>query len=126
MFRRIGNALLIAALLAATGAQWALLQSVAWTTMLTDNLRKGSLVEAVERTFDGKHPCCLCRQIAAGRKSQKQSEFPAQFKRFEFLSATPRFLFTAPASFWYLTTADDFFKSVCRAPPAPPPRALFA
>ena len=70
MFVRIGNCLVIAALVATTGAHWALLQSVAWTTMLADNLRAYSLSESVARTFDGKFPCPICKAIAAGKKSE--------------------------------------------------------
>ena len=125
MFRRTGHVLLIVALLTATGAHWALLQSVAWTTMLAANLRSGSLSEAVEHTFDGRHPCCLCRQIAAGKKSEKKSEFPLQLKKFEFLSGTPGFAFAAPASLLYTLSSGIHFKSVCRTPPSPPPRGFF-
>ena len=40
--------------------------------MLTQNLRTGSLEDAVTKTFDGQHPCCLCKQIAAGKKSESE------------------------------------------------------
>ena len=72
------------ALIAATGAHWALLQSVAWTTMLADNLRTHSLSESVARTFDGKYPCPLCKAIAAAKKSEKKSEFTLQTQKLEF------------------------------------------
>lgn len=121
---RLGNLLLILALLAATGTQWAVLQSVAWTTMLASNLRNGSFTQAVERTFDGKHPCCLCKQIAAGKKAQKKTDLALQLKRLEFLSERPRFIFTAPTYFWHLRPADVFSESVCRPPPTPPPRGI--
>jgi len=118
--------MLVVALLAASGTHWAVLQTVAWTGMLASNLRSGSLTEAMEKTFDGKHPCCLCKQIAAGKKSEKKTEFSLQLKRVEFVSATPEFVFSAPAHFWRLGTADDFSKSVSYTPPTPPPRGLFA
>ena len=65
---------MIAALLTLGGAHWVVLQSVAWTTMLVEHSRGGPLLEAVKQTFDGAHPCSLCRQIEAGRKSEKQQE----------------------------------------------------
>jgi hypothetical protein len=50
---------MIAAVLAGLGLHWTVLQSIAWTTMLADHLRADSLAEAVQKTFDGEHPCCL-------------------------------------------------------------------
>jgi hypothetical protein len=118
--------LLVFAVLTATGAHWAVLQSVAWTTMLADNLRASSLHEAVERTFDGRHPCSLCKALAEGKKSGPKSEFPLQLKKFEFLQAPVRFVFLRPAHFYLLTTSDFFVKSVSQTPPTPPPRFIFA
>src|SRR5207247_1889036 len=43
VLRRISHALVLCALLTAIGAHWAVLQSVAWTTMLAENLRTTSL-----------------------------------------------------------------------------------
>jgi len=45
VFSRIGHLLLIAGLRVATGGHWALLQTVAWTKMLADNLQTCSLSE---------------------------------------------------------------------------------
>ena len=126
MLTRIGHVVLVVALLAATGTHWALLQTVAWTGMLASNLHDGSFVEAVEKTFDGKHPCCLCKQIAAGKKSEKKTEFPMQLKRLEFLFATPQFVFSAPTLYWCFATANPLSKSICHTPPTPPPRGIFA
>src|ERR1700690_3720901 len=81
VFVRLGNIFLIIALFAATNVHWAVLQSVAWTTMLADNLRCCSFTEAVQCTFDGKHPCCLCKAIAAGKKPQQKAEFPWQSQK---------------------------------------------
>ena len=99
MFTRFGHVLLIVALLAATGAHWTVLQSVAWTTMLADNLRNTSLSEAVQRTFDGKHPCSLCKNISDGKKTQKKCEFPVWTTKLEFISERPVFRLQPPATF---------------------------
>ena len=74
VFVRLGKILIVLALVAALGAHWALLQTVAWTTMLANNLQSHSLSQAVTDTFDGNHPCPLCRAIAAAKKSEKKSE----------------------------------------------------
>jgi hypothetical protein len=56
------------------GLHWALLQTVAWTGMLISYSRTGSFSEAVAKTFDGQHPCCLCKTIKQGRDTEKQQE----------------------------------------------------
>jgi hypothetical protein len=126
VFQRLGHALLILALIGATGTHWALLQSVAWTTMLADNLRATSLSEAVRRTFDGKHPCNICEHVAAGRKAEKKSEFPTWAKKLEYLSERPVFIFSAPKDFRTLPIFDDLARVLPHRPPVPPPRRLAA
>lgn len=54
---------------------WALLQTVAWTGMVISYSQRASLEEAVSKTFDGKHPCALCKAIQKGRaEEQKRDE----------------------------------------------------
>jgi len=55
------------------GLHWAVLQSVAWTGMLVQYSRDATFVEALQKTFDGKHPCSLCRFIQQGGKSERDS-----------------------------------------------------
>jgi hypothetical protein len=124
VFTRFGHILLIVALLAATGAHWTVLQSVAWTTMLADNLRTASFTQALERTFDGKHPCLLCKQITAGKKSEKKAEFPLQFKQLEFTHAATCFIFAAPADFWLAGASVASPQTLTHSPPVPPPKQL--
>lgn len=125
MFVRFGKIFVIVALIAATGAHWALLQSVAWTTMLAGNLRTHSLSESVARTFDGKYPCPLCKAIAAARKSEKKSEFTVPTQKFEFPPVKENFALIAPSRFQLLPSANTFAKSLTQKPPTPPPRRLF-
>jgi hypothetical protein len=124
VFKRLGHVLLIVALLVATGGHWALLQTVAWTNMLASNLRTSSFEEAVVKTFDGKHPCSLCKQIAQGKKSEKKSEFPVQLKRLEFVSEHTEFVFVAPRDFRLLPASEFCLSGVARSPAVPPPRSI--
>ena len=105
------------------GAHWALLQTVAWTTMLADNLRTHSLSESVARTFDGKYPCPLCKAIAAGKKSEKKSEFTLQTQKLEFPPAKQNPVLFAPSQFELLPLVNSFADSFAAKPPTPPPRA---
>src|ERR1700723_2091760 len=71
---RFSRWLLIAALFLAIGGHWAVLQTVAWATMIVDYSRSGALTEAVQKTFDGKHPCQICTEIQKSRQSDKKQE----------------------------------------------------
>ena len=90
------------------GAHWALLQTVAWTTMLADNLRTHSLSESVARTFDGKYPCPICKAIAAGKKSEKKNEFTLQTQKLEFPPAQGKPSFICAIGFPDFAEAADF------------------
>lgn len=126
MIVRSGQALLIVALIAAIGGHWAVLQTVAWTTMLADNLREASFTEAVERTFDGNHPCKLCKQISAGKKSEKKNEFQFGLKKLEFTVGPSAFRFYSALVFRLLPETCEVLHCRTLAPPLPPPRAAFA
>jgi hypothetical protein len=123
---RLGKILVVVALIATLGAHWALLQTVAWTTMLADNLHCGSFCDAVTKTFDGRHPCCLCQAIAAGKKSEKKNEFTTQSLKFEFPPARENPVLVAPASFQLLPQLNSFAESLPHKPQTPPPRGCFA
>ena len=126
MMARFGKFLVVVALVTTTGLHWAALQSVAWTTMLVDNLRTQSLTEAVQHTFDGKHPCCLCKAIAAGRKSEQKKEFTAPMQKLEFPPVKDDFVLIAPSWFQLLPQANTYADSLTQKPPTPPPRVIFA
>jgi hypothetical protein len=63
-----------------TGGHWGILQGVAWAKMLADYSSESGWVEGARKTFDGKHPCDLCRSIAASKEqeSDPSRESPAQ------------------------------------------------
>jgi len=54
------------------GGPQAVLQLVAWGGMLIDYGAEFGLVEGARRTFDGAHPCDLCRAIEADRESERE------------------------------------------------------
>ena len=61
--------------------------------MLAENLQTSSLHNALERTFDGKHPCCLCKQIAVNQTIRKKigratriEKLDYSYTSFEFVS----------------------------------------
>ena len=125
MFVRFGKILVVIALVATLGSHWALLQTIAWTAMLADNLQTHSFSEAVARTFDGKYPCPICRAIAAGKKSEQNKEFTLKIQKLEFPPAQGNFVLIAPSLFQLLPQANAFADSLTQKPPTPPPRGFF-
>ncbi|TDU71287.1 hypothetical protein EI77_02410 [Prosthecobacter fusiformis] len=65
------------------GLQWAVLQGVAWTGMLISYARDGSLIEAVSKTFDGEHPCPLCKAVENGQKQDQEKSANTPIKKLD-------------------------------------------
>lgn len=64
------HSLALIACLHLVGGHWLALNTVAWVGMFVENQRSGSLVEALEKTFDGQHPCSLCHAIEKGQQDE--------------------------------------------------------
>ncbi len=75
MLRRLGLVFAALALFSIAGGPWAVLQTVAWVGMLHDyTQRTGSFTLAAAQTFDGQHPCDLCREIAAAKAGERKGQ----------------------------------------------------
>ncbi|HTV39434.1 MAG TPA: hypothetical protein VMF08_02575 [Candidatus Sulfotelmatobacter sp.] len=112
------------ALVATISAHWALLQTVAWTTMLANNLQSRSLHDAVAMTFDGQHPCPLCKAIAAAKKSEQRNQIGFDKQKLEFPPIQGSLVLTAPPPV-VIPSPNTFSVSVPQKPLTPPPRGLF-
>lgn len=126
MFVRSGKFLVVFALVLSTGLHWAALQTVAWGTMLAANLTTSSFADAVSDTFDGEHPCCLCKAIKSGKESEKKSEAVAPVLKMEFPLIAERFLLIAPRAFQPFVAKKFSADTFTSKPPVPPPRRLLA
>ena len=114
------------ALFLGAGGHWAMLQGVAWATMVKDFSKTGSLTEAVGKTFDGKHPCAMCKKLSSARASEekapvtlkvdKKAEVFVASARSEVPMPLARPIVYGPAPF--VVMPERFF-----APPAPVPIA---
>ena len=125
MLLRLGKVLVVFALVSTLSAHWALLQTVAWTTMLAGNLQSGSLHDAVTKTFDGQHPCCLCKAIAAAKKTEQKNQAVSQDLKLDFLLAQESLVLIAPSRLELFPRKDLSAESVSLKPLTPPPRSFF-
>lgn len=100
--------------------------------MIVDYSMRGSLVEAVQNTFDGDHPCPLCLKIQEGRREEQKQDKKIPWFRPDkapelFYEARPSLVPAAP------TEAEDTVPFVPNlhsdfidSPLSPPPRFLLA
>lgn len=109
------------------GLHWTLLQTIAWTGMIVSYSRDASLAEAVSRTFDGKHPCKMCKVIKQARAEEKQQQQKQESKPDSKIKlALPEIAFRliSPASESELPSVDQWASARSYEPPKPRPRAV--
>jgi len=69
--RSFSFACLVVAWLCANGAVLDAVQVIAWGRMFATYAHSFSVGEAVRRTFDGHHPCALCRAVDDARAADR-------------------------------------------------------
>lgn len=107
------------------GFQWTLLQSVAWTVMLLDRSTQMDWVQAIETTFDGHHPCALCKVVRQGRDNQQQqTTLVFSFAKTDMVPSERAFELPSPkiASVEHSPARDQHALSRSGSPPWQPPR----
>ena len=127
--KTVGFVTCLIAILAMTGSHWLVLQSVAWARMLVEFSSRESLPNALAKTFDGRHPCPLCKQVSQGQQEERERnnqvpwEKPTQLP--EFFCDSGRV--TVPLAPMSPSVAPvgmlHFFYDFVESPPKPPPRA---
>ena len=130
-FRRLIMTMMMAvALFMVAGGHWAMLQSVAWAGMVKDFSRTGSLTEAVSKTFDGKHPCAMCKKIASAKAHEEKAPASVKVdKKSEVFVKASGAVLPEPASQSYEYGSAPFvlMPELFFAPPVPVPiRALLS
>lgn len=122
VFARSARASIVIALCLSIGAHWAALQSVAWAMMLVQYAQQAPFTAAVAQTFDGEHPCHLCKGINAAQQTPQKRAVVAGSIKLDLICGAAETLPAQPgtdiqfASFVlaWLTRADS--------PAIPPPR----
>lgn len=74
MKQAVHRLLVVACALHLSGAHWAVLQMAAWTGMLVKRAQVTGVAEAIQTTFDGRHPCAMCAAIESGQKEEQKEE----------------------------------------------------
>ena len=108
----------------AFGGHWLLLQSVAWTAMMLNNAQHSTLGQALEQTFDGRHPCDLCKTIEKGRQSEKQHDAQVAVCKINVFYQFSAISLVCPRNFWQQQTRDLFAPAFSAQPLLQPPRGF--
>ena len=124
MLRKVSRLLLVLALAGSLGLHWALLQSAAWVGMAVSFSQTAPLREALAKTFDGKHPCSLCKMVAEGKRSEKKQETLQPLVKLELFFVPSCITLLAPALDPLSFTPVEAMTARNEAPPTPPPRQL--
>jgi hypothetical protein len=123
LFLHAGRSLLVAALFFAIGGHWAVLQTVAWASMIVEYSHEGAVTTAVEKTFDGRHPCAICKAIQTRQQSEKKHEALQLVKKIELFDQQVAELVFPRSVSLPVMDPDTFGVARMDAPPVPPPRA---
>jgi hypothetical protein len=105
--------------------QWSVVQIVGWVNMTITFSRSESFTTALSMTFDGEHPCALCR--LAQSQSQPDDELPSETKS-ELKSLTavvwhsPSLVFTQPLVQHVRACVQCMTGMERKRPLVPPPR----
>ncbi|CAN5780205.1 hypothetical protein BH11VER1_BH11VER1_22600 [soil metagenome] len=120
--RRFALCFLMAGLFLSIGLQWACLQTAAWVGMVVRYSQAVSLYKAVEMTFDGEHPCKLCKAVKSGQENQTKQGINPTMQKFNLIITKVERIYFEHGS---MRVEDGL---VCvppgrhTPPPTPPPR----
>ena len=114
----------VCALVGAIGGHWAVLQSVAWIGMAVSYSQNATLKEALVKTFDGKHPCKLCKAVQDGKSAEKKPDAQKVETKLDFFLVSKQIIFLsaphAPSQIANIT----LMTARTESPPTPPPKSL--
>ncbi len=124
---RIRLALLLAVAIS-MGLHYAVVQVVGWVNMTVEYSRTVPISEALVMTFDGKHPCELCKLVENELKKSAQDDKRAPEKKTElkfppvvcWVDGIP--LLCGSYESLFTVKSDDCARFRRERPPLPPPR----
>jgi hypothetical protein len=120
----VAQILFFAAVFQLLGGHWAILQTAAWVGMAIEYSSHDGLQAGLAKTFDGRHPCEICKSIAKHKGTEKKHLAQLEFGKVNFVSGTQASVLYPPEQCWHQRLSTMSLSSVSRTPPVPPPRGL--
>ncbi len=113
------------------GGHWGMLQVVAWTGMLIDYSQDATFAEAWDKTFDGEHPCAICKtvdQCLSGDLGTAERKAPGKLVKTVKLDAVVSavvLITPTPMSTWLLPTRQPLMvEGIMGEPLRRPPQTM--
>jgi len=124
VLRKLTHWSIVFALVFSIGAHWAILQSVAWLGMAVSYSHNSTLKEALSKTFDGFHPCKLCKVVQEGKSSEKKPDAPKPFNKIDLIAFSATLILDGPAVEFFSFGPLPVTSPLGKSPPTPPPRQI--
>jgi len=93
--------------------------------MIIDYSKRGSLCEAIVRTFDGAHPCSLCHIVDRGKTTEKKSDLQLLTPKVDMICTRGVIILVRPFAHVDYIAGDFSVFKIAESPPVPPPRNSF-
>jgi hypothetical protein len=119
---RCGKWLTVCALVVLIGGHWFVLQSAAWVSMAVNFSKTDSVSVALQKTFDGKHACKLCKIVKAGQASEKKQDLQKLEAKVDFQLAAGSSGLFPPRPIRHFTPFLAGPELCAPAPALPPPK----
>ena len=121
--RRWSSSLAVVLLSLTLGWHWLALQTIAWTSMLFERTQESSFSVAWTTTFDGKHPCRICKAGGEGQSDETRTASTLSVSMLEAsIPVTPSPVICAPRVEAPATRSQPGLKSRGDRPILLPPR----
>ena len=123
--------MMVLGLMVSIGLHTVVIQSAAWAGMLVSySLEKGSVAQGVSETFDGSHPCPLCKlaKTTEGTPADEKQAPKADGKlKLHLIADTvAAIIISGPPPSVYPVRVEAKLQVLNRLPDTPPPRRSLA
>jgi hypothetical protein len=122
VFQPLAKLLVLLAAVQLLGGHWMVLQTAAWVGMMVSYSERESVVVALEKTFDGAHPCVLCKVVKSGRYGEQREPVAKTILKLDAVLAPVVKLPTLHAVECEYAESPCTVAARTSAPPSPPPQ----
>lgn len=104
------------------GLHWPVLRTVAWVNMLVTFAQTDTVQEALTKTFDGKHPCSLCKFVKHAKQGEKKDQSLKVEAKLDLMLVVETCRLNPPTAYSLFPVLDTSTFGRTESPPVPPPR----
>ena len=94
--------------------------------MIIDYSKRGTFCQAIAQTFDGAHPCSLCRVVNKAKSTEKKSDLQVLTPKVDMICPTRGTTRVRPFVHFDNAISSFSVSEIRHSPPVPPPRNSFS